>query len=249
LTRTCCATAGCHGCSTRCGPHRRWGCSCARSPSATSANSTRSPPGCWPGCARPRHCSPAGDRLAYLDVDDTIRGTYGYAKQGAGRGYNGVNGLNALLATLSTPAAAPAILGARLRRGATASVRGAGKLVSGALATARRAGVTGQLVVRGDSAFYAHDIVAACQRAGAHYSLAVREFPSVVTAISHIPEQAWTPIRYRVRQHVAPLRARGVPVEYLVADDEGHGFENPENQIMLFHAIERHLAAHLGGRS
>jgi len=48
---------------------------------------------------------------------------------------------------------------------------------------------------------------------------------------------------------VAPLRARGVPVEYLVADDEGHGFENPENQVMLFRAIERHLAAHLGGRS
>jgi hypothetical protein len=41
------------------------------------------------------------------------------------------------------------IPGARLRRGATASVRGAGKLVSDALATARRAGVTGQLVVRG----------------------------------------------------------------------------------------------------
>jgi hypothetical protein len=92
---------------------------------------------------------PGRDRLAYLDIDDTIRGTYGYAKQGAGRGYSGVNGLNALLATLSTPAAAPVILGARLRRGATASVRGAGKLVSDALATARRAGVTGQLVVRG----------------------------------------------------------------------------------------------------
>ena len=41
------------------------------------------------------------------------------------------------------------MLGARLRRGATASVRGAGKLVSDAVATARRAGVTGQLVVRG----------------------------------------------------------------------------------------------------
>ena len=47
---------------------------------------------------------------------------------------------------------------------------------------------------------------------------------------------------------VAPLRERGVPVEYIVADDEGHGFENPDNQIMLFRAIERHLAAHLGGR-
>jgi hypothetical protein len=41
------------------------------------------------------------------------------------------------------------------------------------------------------------------QRAGAHYSLAVREFPSVVTAISHIPEQAWTPIRYRNRPRSA----------------------------------------------
>jgi dipeptidyl aminopeptidase/acylaminoacyl peptidase len=47
---------------------------------------------------------------------------------------------------------------------------------------------------------------------------------------------------------VAPLRARGVPVEYLVADDEGHGFENRENQVLLFRAIERHLAEHLGGR-
>ncbi|MEV0051030.1 hypothetical protein AB0H34_11100 [Saccharopolyspora shandongensis] len=37
--------------------------------------------------------------------------------------------------------------------------------------------------------------------------------------------------------------------EYLVADDEGHGFDNPENQVMLFRAIERHLAEHLGGRS
>ena len=46
---------------------------------------------------------------------------------------------------------------------------------------------------------------------------------------------------------VAPLRARGVPVEYLVADDEGHGFENRENQVRLFRAIERHLAEHLGG--
>ncbi|WP_327151189.1 S9 family peptidase [Nocardia sp. NBC_01329] len=47
---------------------------------------------------------------------------------------------------------------------------------------------------------------------------------------------------------VAPLRARGIPVEYLVADDEGHGFENPENQVRLFRAIERHFAEHLGGR-
>ncbi|WP_235883277.1 prolyl oligopeptidase family serine peptidase [Saccharopolyspora elongata] len=47
---------------------------------------------------------------------------------------------------------------------------------------------------------------------------------------------------------VASLRDRGVPVEYIVAEDEGHGFENPENQFRLYRAIERHFAEHLGGR-
>ncbi|GAA1324311.1 S9 family peptidase [Pseudonocardia xinjiangensis] len=46
---------------------------------------------------------------------------------------------------------------------------------------------------------------------------------------------------------VASLRERGVPVEYLVADDEGHGFANPENRMRLNRAVERHFAEHLGG--
>lgn len=44
---------------------------------------------------------------------------------------------------------------------------------------------------------------------------------------------------------VAALRARGVEVEYLVKDDEGHGFLNPDNQIDMYHAVERFLAQHL----
>ncbi|WP_345496220.1 S9 family peptidase [Nocardia callitridis] len=47
---------------------------------------------------------------------------------------------------------------------------------------------------------------------------------------------------------VTRLRERGIPVEYLIADDEGHGFENPENRILLYRAIEKHFARHLGGR-
>ncbi|TCK27310.1 alpha/beta hydrolase family protein [Pseudonocardia endophytica] len=47
---------------------------------------------------------------------------------------------------------------------------------------------------------------------------------------------------------VAALRDRGVDVEYLLKDDEGHGFLNPENQIDLYRAAERFLARHLGGR-
>jgi dipeptidyl aminopeptidase/acylaminoacyl peptidase len=44
---------------------------------------------------------------------------------------------------------------------------------------------------------------------------------------------------------VAALRAHGVQVEYLVKDDEGHGFLNPDNQMDLYHAVERFLAQHL----
>lgn len=47
---------------------------------------------------------------------------------------------------------------------------------------------------------------------------------------------------------VEALRKRGVEVEYMVKDDEGHGFLNPDNQIDMYHAVERFLAEHLGGR-
>ncbi|MFH8490819.1 S9 family peptidase [Streptomyces longisporoflavus] len=46
-------------------------------------------------------------------------------------------------------------------------------------------------------------------------------------------------------QLVDALRARGVPVEYTVMEDEGHAIENPENVIALYAAAERFLARHL----
>jgi hypothetical protein len=139
---------------------------------------------------------PGADQIAYLDVDDTVRETHGYAKQGAGYGYTGVNGLNALIATVSTPLAAPVIAATRLRRGSTNSARGAARLVADALAVARRAGATGLLVVRADSAFYTQHVIAAARRAGARFSITARMTPTVRAAIAGIDEQAWTPIRY-----------------------------------------------------
>jgi Transposase DDE domain group 1 len=134
--------------------------------------------------------------VAFLDLDDTVRQTYGYAKQGAGRGYSGVKGLNALIATVSTPLAAPVIAATRLRKGATNSVRGAAKLLADALATAARAGATGLVTVRADSAFYSYPIIAAARRAGARFSVTARLSPAVTSAITTIPDQAWTPIHY-----------------------------------------------------
>ncbi len=139
---------------------------------------------------------PAADQLVLVDIDDTVRQTYGYAKQGAGRGYTGIKGLNALLAVVSTPTSAPLIATTRLRRGATNSARGAAKLLADALATVRRCGATGLLIVRADSAYYGYEIVAAARRAGARFSVTARLTPSVIKAIASIDEQSWTPIRY-----------------------------------------------------
>ena len=46
---------------------------------------------------------------------------------------------------------------------------------------------------------------------------------------------------------VEAIRARGVPVTYTVMRDEGHTFENPDNAIALYEAVERFLAEHLEG--
>jgi hypothetical protein len=77
---------------------------------------------------------PGADQLALLDPDHTVRQTYGYAKQGTGRGYTRVNGRGALPATISVSRSAPLIAATRLGKGATNSVRGAAKPLADALA-------------------------------------------------------------------------------------------------------------------
>jgi len=136
------------------------------------------------------------DELAYVDVDDTLRQTYGYAKQGAGRGYTGVKGLNALLAIVSTPSSAPLITAVRLRKGSTNSARGAARFVTDALRTANKAGAGGVLVLRADSAYYGHDVIAAASRQGARFSITARQDKAVRKAISTIDDDAWTTINY-----------------------------------------------------
>jgi Transposase DDE domain group 1 len=138
----------------------------------------------------------AGAAVSYLDLDDTVRATYGYAKQGSGYGYTGVKGLNALLATVSAAGSAPVIVATRLRKGSANSPRGAARLVADAIKTSRSAGVAGALVLRADSGFYSHDVIAAAGRAGVHFSVTARKDKAVAAAITTIPDQAWTPIRY-----------------------------------------------------
>jgi len=143
---------------------------------------------------------PDADQMTLVDVDDTVKQTYGYAKQGAGRGYSGVKGLNALIGIISTPTSAPVIAATRLRKGSTNSARGAARLVADTLATAKRvgagAGTGGLVLARMDSAFYNADVVAAVRRSGAKFSITARMDKAVQAAIGSINDNAWTPIKY-----------------------------------------------------
>ncbi len=134
--------------------------------------------------------------VTYLDIDDTVRSTFGYQKQGAGYGYSGVKGLNALLATVSTATTAPVIVATRLRKGSSNSARGAARLVADAIKTTRSCGVSGLLVLRGDSAYYTRDVIAAARRHNVRFSITARKDRAVTAAIAEMPENAWTTIRY-----------------------------------------------------
>jgi dipeptidyl aminopeptidase/acylaminoacyl peptidase len=49
-------------------------------------------------------------------------------------------------------------------------------------------------------------------------------------------------------QIVDAMKAKGIPHQYMLFPDEGHGFAKPENRMKFYAAAERFLAEHLGGR-
>jgi hypothetical protein len=120
--------------------------------------------------------------MVWLDLDDSVIQTSGYAKQAAGRGYTGVKGLNALRHRLHP------LGGAGGRRNAATSgerplVRGAATLVTEALQVARRCGACGPVILRTDSAFYTRAVVTAAHEAGARFSVTTPLYPSVTRAV------------------------------------------------------------------
>jgi Transposase DDE domain group 1 len=146
---------------------------------------------------------PGADVRAFIDIDSLLRPVYGHAKQGASYGHTKMagkqilrKGLSPLAATISTDAGAPVIAGMRLRAGRANSGKGAARMIAQAVGTARAAGVTGGLLVRGDSAYGTCAVIGACRRSGARFSLVLAKNTTVTAAIDAIPDTAWTPVRY-----------------------------------------------------
>jgi len=47
-------------------------------------------------------------------------------------------------------------------------------------------------------------------------------------------------------QIVEALKNKGIAVEYMVKDNEGHGFYNQENQFDFYRTMEKFLGTHMG---
>lgn len=147
---------------------------------------------------------PGADVLAVIDIDSVQRQVHGPAKQGAAFGHAKVagydllvRGLNALIATVSAAhSVSPVIACTRLRGGNAASARGAARFAAEAITTAREAGCTAQLRMRGDSAYYMKKTIAACRKADARFSFTVKMDPAVRRAIAAISEDQRSGIKY-----------------------------------------------------
>lgn len=140
---------------------------------------------------------------AYIDIDSLLRPVYGKSKQGASFGHTKIagkqvlrKGLSPLATTISTKTAASVLAGIRLRAGKAGSGRTAGSMVKEAIRTARAAGATGAILLRGDSAYGTSAVVAACLAEGVQFSVVLAKNAAVSRAIEAIGEDAFTPVRY-----------------------------------------------------
>src|SRR5690349_21244364 len=143
------------------------------------------------------------DQQVFVDIDSLLRPVFGHAKQGASFGHTKIagkqvlrRGLSPLVTTLSTDQGAPVVAGIRLRAGKTGSGKNAASMVAAAIRTARAAGATDEILVRGDSAYGTSTVVNACMTAGARFSVVLAQNRAVRRAIASIQPHAWTPVHY-----------------------------------------------------
>lgn len=136
---------------------------------------------------------PGAARLV-IDVDSTVCEVQGKAKQGAAYGYTKVLGYHPLVASR---AGTSEVLHARMRKGSANTARGARRFIEEVVARVRRAGATGEIVMRFDSGFWSKDTIATLRRLGVRYTMAVRTNTKAVAAvIATIDETAWVGIDY-----------------------------------------------------
>ena len=135
-----------------------------------------------------------GDRQLVIDIDSTIREVFGKLKKGAAYGYTKVLGYHPIVATRADTGE---ILHARMRKGSANTQRGTKRFVEELVARLRRAGATGQIIMRFDSGYWSNETIKVLTRLGVSYTMAVRTGTKALdAAIAAIDESDWLAIAY-----------------------------------------------------
>jgi hypothetical protein len=134
------------------------------------------------------------DGSVTVDIDSTLCETYGLRKDGAREVMRtGRRGYHPLLAVI---AGTGDVAHARLRRGRSNDATSAPVFIKETISRLRGAGASGEIVLRADSGFYLHDVIAACRAADVRFSVTARMIGRLRSVIEAIPEEHWTPIPY-----------------------------------------------------
>jgi len=126
-----------------------------------------------------------------IDIDSFIGEVHSDQKQGASYGYTRQLGYHPIAAVRADTGE---VLHIRNRKGKANTQRGAARFVDELLARVRRAGHTGTIIIRADSGFENHKLMAELARRGVEFSIGVKQSKTIRALIDKIPETDWVTI-------------------------------------------------------
>ena len=126
-----------------------------------------------------------------IDIDSFVGEVHGYQKQGASYGYTKKLGYHPILAVRSDTGE---VLHIRNRKGKANTQRGISRFVDELIARVRRAGHTGQIILRADSGFENHKLFTELAKRGIEFSIGVKLSKTIRALIAQIPETGWVTV-------------------------------------------------------
>ena len=130
-----------------------------------------------------------GQQRLVIDVDSFIQEVHGKHKQGASYGYTSKLGYHPLIATR---AGSGELLHVRFRTGRANTQRGITRFTDELIARLRRAGASGEILLRADSGFHNKALRTRLAGKGVLYSISVRLTAPTLAAIGLIADDAWS---------------------------------------------------------
>ncbi len=133
--------------------------------------------------------------LARVDIDSHVKEVYGSQKEGADFSYKGTFAYHPLVISLASTQECLRLIN---RPGNQASNEGAAQHLRDVFPMLVRR--FERVVVRGDSAFFDHEILKVCEEFGQSFAIVVANYPNLVTLADRLPQNAWRPFRTRAER-------------------------------------------------